>query len=418
MRPGHRPAPSIHRPARLVKYTHPTGIGQERVNLSETIDVAQQPTTGMEVVSAPLLLFTSPFDFDNQPFADLDDISSQSTHLMQLSGMMQAIRLPRPQPDTQKEQGAGETSASIEEYWPKGIQQTGTLPVVNLYGVEPFGRSSPGITAVPQTAKPRPAWQIIFNTPAAKVVLGLLVGIGLLYLVSKFVDIPTTIQVLRQNLATPRGIMLALLSGVAFLCAFCIRGVRWKLFLNPTGKVSTFKAIQLFLVGIFLNFLLPVRGGEVAKSLMLKRIADIPVSQSLPTVAMDKALDLVPALFIVAIVPFLGVQMDIKLWLVLGAVSGLLIGLIFFIGLAAWKRTAAGSPFPKNKRLLAQSTWGKIARFATGFVDALLMGASRPKIFLPAFLLTCVAVICDGLFAMLAFWTIGFPITFGTAIFG
>jgi uncharacterized protein (TIRG00374 family) len=418
MRPGQRPAPSIHRPARLVKYTHPTGIGQERVNLSETTDVAQQPTIGMEVVSVPLLLFSSPFDFDTLPFADPDDISSQSTHLMQLSGMMQAIRLPRPQPDTQKEQGVGETSASIEEYWPNGIQQTGALPVVNLYGTEPFGRSSPGIAVVPQTAKPRPAWQTILNTPAAKVVLGLLVGIGLLYLVSKFVDIPTTIQVLRQNLATPRGIMLGLLSGVAFLCAFCIRGVRWKLFLNPIGKVSIFKAIQLFLVGIFLNFLLPVRGGEVAKSLMLRRIAGIPVSQSLPTVAMDKALDLVPALFIVAIVPFLGIQMDIKLWLVLGVVSSLLIGLIFFIGLAAWKRTAAIALLQKITSLLPKSIGSKIAGFATGFVDSLLMGASRPKIFLPAILLTCVAVIFDGLFAMLAFWTIGFPIPFGTAIFG
>jgi len=60
----------------------------------------------------------------------------------------------------------------------------------------------------------------------------------------------------------------------------------------------------------------------------------------------------------------------------------------------------------------------KIEGFATGFVDSLLLGASRPKIFIPAVLLTCVAVIFDGLFAMLAFRTIGFPISFGTAIFG
>ena len=33
-------------------------------------------------------------------------------------------------------------------------------------------------------------------------------------------------------------------------------------------------------------------------------------------------------------------------------------------------------------------------------------------------LLTCAAVIFDSLFALLAFWTIGFPISFGTAIFG
>src|SRR5258708_10009540 len=416
-----RPAPSIHRPARLVKYTYPIGMGgQERVNLSETIDVAQQPTTGMEVVSSSLLLLTSPFDFDNQPSADPGDISSQSTHLMQLRGMMQmqAIRLPRPQADTQKEPGANETSAIIEEYWPNGIQQTGALPVINLYGAEPFGRSSPGLAVIPQTAKPQPAWQAIFNTPAAKVVLGLLVGIGLLYLVSKFVDIPTTIQVLRQNLATPRGIMLGLLSGVAFLCAFCIRGVRWKLFLNPIGKVSTFRAIQLFLVGIFLNFLLPVRGGEVAKSLMLKRIAGIPVSHSLPTVAMDKSLDLLPALFIMVLVPLLDVQMDIKLWLILAAVGGLLICLIFFIALAAWKRVSAIALLQRITGLLPKGIGNKIEGFATGFVDSLLAGASQPKIFISAVLLTVVAVILDGLHCMLAFWTVGFPITFGTAIFG
>src|SRR5579864_7576290 len=174
-----------------------------------------------------------------------------------------------------------------------------------------------------------------------KVTIGLLIGTGLLFLVSRFVNLSTSIQAMQEHLATPRGILLALLSGVAFLLAFSIRGVRWKLFINPIGKISTFKAIQLFLVGIFLNFLLPIRGGEVAKSLMLKRIANIPVSKSLPTVAMDKALDLMPALFIMVIVPFLGIQMDIRLWFVLGAVGGVLIGLIFFVALAAWKRTAA-----------------------------------------------------------------------------
>ena len=68
--------------------------------------------------------------------------------------------------------------------------------------------------------------------------------------------------------------------------------------------------------------------------------------------------------------------------------------------------------------MLPRAIGDKIEGFATGFVDSLLLGASRPKIFIPAVLLTCVAVIFDGLFAMLAFRTIGFPISFGTAIFG
>ncbi len=296
------------------------------------------------------------------------------------------------------------------------IQQTGALPVVNLLGHKPFSHTL--LPEVVSAVKPQPKWKTILNSTTAKVIIGLVIGVGLLFLVAKFINVSATIMVLKKNLATPRGITLALLSGVAFLAAFSVRGVRWKLFLNPIGKVSTFKAIQLFLVGIFLNFLLPVRGGEVAKSLMLKRLTGIPVSRSLPTVAMDKALDLMPALFIMAIVPLLGVHMDIKLWLILGTVSGLLIGLIFFIALAAWKRAAAIDLLQKVTGMLPKSIASKIEGFATGFVDSLLAGASQPKIFVPAVLLTVVAVILDGLFAMLAFWTIGLQIPFGIAIFG
>lgn len=358
----------------------------------------------------------------------MQDISTQSTqHLMQLSGMMRAIRVP-PKTDN----GVGPLSPlpsaddAEEGYWPFGIQQTGALPIVNLYGREPFGRTLPLSAVSPVTvpvtpsisASAQPTWKAALGSPVTKVAIGLLIGVGLLFLVAHFVNFPATIAILRQNLTTPRGIILALLSGVAFLIAFSIRGVRWKLFINPIGKISTFKAIQLFLVGIFLNFLLPIRGGEVAKSLMLKRIADIPISKSLPTVAMDKALDLMPALFIMAIVPLLGVQMDIKLWFVLALVGSILICLIIFIALAAWKRSAAIHMLQRLTAILPKSVGSKIEGFATGFVDSLLMGASQPRIFIPAVLLTIVAVIFDGLFAMLAFWTIGFPISFGTAIFG
>ena len=257
------------------------------------------------------------------------------------------------------------------------------------------------------------------STPVVKVTLGLLVGIGLLFLVSRLVNVLTVFSVLRENLTTPRGIALALLSGVAFLLAWSIRGVRWKLFLNPVGKVSTLKAIQLYQVGVFLNFLLPVRGGEVAKCFMLKRSTGIAVSKSLPTVAMDKAMDLMPALFIMVLVPLLGIHMNIKLWLVLVFVGGILLSLFFFVVLAAWKRDAAIGLLQKLTGLLPQAIASKIEGFTTSFVDSLLMSARQPRIFIPAMLLTCLAVIFDGLFAMLAFWTIGFfRISFGTAIFG
>jgi uncharacterized protein (TIRG00374 family) len=353
------------------------------------------------------------------------DISNQSTiHLMQLSGMMPTIRIPKAGASENSQSANGRLSLGDEDgYWPYGIQQTGPLPVINLYGREPFGRTLPlalvgaPVTA-PQVNKKQPAWKTFLNSSAVKVTLGLLIGIGLLLLVARFVNLPATIAILRTNLATPQGILLALLAGASFLMAWTIRGIRWKLFLNPVGKVSTFQAIALYQVGVFLNFLLPIRGGEVAKCFMLKRNSDIPVSKSLPTVAMDKALDLMPALFIMAIVPFLGVQMDIKLWLVLWFVSSILITLLVFVLLSAWKRDSAIALLQKITGLLPKSIGSKVEGFATGFVDSLLAGASQPRIFIPAIMLTIVAVLFDGLFAMLAFWTIGFHITFGMALFG
>lgn len=307
-----------------------------------------------------------------------------------------------------------------EGSWSFSKQQMETLSVAPLSELTPLahdGLQLAGSSLFSLENQPS-SWKAFLNSPVVKIIIGLLVGVGLLLLISRFVDVPATIQLLQQNLATPRGLMLVFLVGVTFLLAFSIRGLRWKLFLNSVAEVSTFNVIKLYLVGIFLNFLLPIRAGEVAKPLMLKRLARVPISQSVSTVAMDKALDLVPALFIMAIVPFLGLHMDVKLWLVLGLVGGLLLGLAFFVALMAWKRTTAIGLLHKLSSVFPKLIGSKIEDFAISFIDALLRGTSRPKVFILAVLLTGVAIIFDGLFAMLAFWVIGFPISFGTALFG
>ena len=256
------------------------------------------------------------------------------------------------------------------------------------------------------------------RTPTAKIIVSLLIGIGLLWLASRFADISAAIQVLQRHLETPRGILFALLAGVCFLFAFSIRGVRWTLFLKPIGNIRSTVTIRLVFISIFINFLLPISVGELAKTIILRRIAGIPMSRSLPTVAMDRSMDLLPALLIMVLVPVLGIEMDVKLWLILYVVGGLLIGLVCFVGLAVWKRATAITLLGTLTALLPGTIGGKIASFATGFVDSLLIGASRPHMFIPAVLLTCLAVVFDSLFAWFSFHTIGLPVPFGTILFG
>lgn len=258
----------------------------------------------------------------------------------------------------------------------------------------------------------------VLSSPVAKIIIGLLIGTGLLVLISRTVNIVASVDVVLKNLATPRGVGLALLSGVAFLLAFSIRGLRWKLFLSSIDTIKTSTAIRVYLVSVFINFLLPISGGEIAKTLILKRIAGTPISRSLPTVAMDRALDLLPAFVIMTVVPLLGMQMDIRLWFVLGTVGGFLVVLASFIGLTLWRKSVAVVVLRKITRILPGTIGGKIEAFALSFVDALLASARRPSLFFTALVLTCVAVICDGLFAMLAFWVIGLLIPFRMAIFG
>ena len=190
-----------------------------------------------------------------------------------------------------------------------------------------------------------------------KISIGLLIGISLLFLVSRFVNVLAGLSVLEMNLVTPRGILLALLAGTAFLLAFSIRGIRWKLFLNSVTSVNTFTVIRIYLIGIFVNFLLSFSTGEIAKTLMLRRIAGIPINRTLPTVAMDRSLDLLPAFFIMALVPFLGIHMDVKLWFVLGSVGSLFLCLASLVALAAWKRTAAVVLIKKITQYSSQILW-------------------------------------------------------------
>ncbi len=374
---------------------------------------ADQPTTTTrpqlqavrEAVSAHL---PAAFRRGNPP-APVEN--QEIAHLLQLSGMMRPVHAStRPLAETDE-----------DGYWPLGIQQVGPLPIKNLYGREPFGRTFP--QAVPLVMpgsgeQTQTLWQRVLRAPAWSISLGLLIGLGLLFLASRFVDLSRAMSILGTHLGTARGIALALLAGVAFLAGRAIRGLRWKLALNSSGKVSALTVVELYQSATLLNFLLPIHAGEAAKSLDLKRLASVPISKSLPVVATDKALDFLPPLVIIPLVPLLGISMNLQLWLVFALGSAILLSLALFTGLVIRERAFATGLLQQILRPLPGTISGKIESVITGFVAALQAGARRPALFLLAILLTCVAVACDTLFILLAFWTIGLPLAFGAALFG
>lgn len=422
-------------PRRLIKHPHQFLQTDKvrRYSKPQEQDVATLPTTHMPTM--PTLPQTPLPNWDLLPQDVLDaaipdelfDFSPMNTmRLMALSGTILAVRSPARRGETSK------TGAVVDQMpAPFTSLRAGSLSGINGYNgyndTVASGVMRPPLPYIPATqvvvqepAQAQPAWKAILNEPRVRTILGLLIGIAMLFLISRFIDISTTVAVLRQCLTTTQGLSFALLAAVSFIAAFSIRGARWRLFLSRICDISTFKSIQIFWVAVFLNFLLPVQGGELGKSLILKRIKHVPISQSLPTVAMDKSLDLMPALFIMAVVPFIpSIHMSAALWLILSLVSSILIGIIVTVALMAWNRTVTTKLIHVVLQVLPKGFGGKIEGFALGFVDSLLAGASNPKTFVPAILLTCLAITCDGLFAWFAFMTVGVSsMNFGTAIFG
>ena len=149
---------------------------------------------------------------------------------------------------------------------------------------------------------------MITRTVAFRTGLGLCLGAILIVAFVQLVDMGAVYARL-SNLS----IGFALLCSVPFLGAYVVRALRWRLLLRP-DEVSVPRVIAIYQVATFLNWLLPVRGGELAKSLLLRRSNGIPVSRSLATVTMDKAMDLVPAFAIIAVLTFAGLQLSGSLW--------------------------------------------------------------------------------------------------------
>jgi hypothetical protein len=99
------------------------------------------------------------------------------------------------------------------------------------------------------------------------------------------------------------------------------------------------RAAGIYQVATFLNWLLPIRGGELAKGLILRRSDGIPMSRSLAAVGMDKSMDLLPALALLAL-PFISVHLSRALWLLLFAALAVVGVLALILALVVWKRSA------------------------------------------------------------------------------
>jgi uncharacterized protein (TIRG00374 family) len=240
-------------------------------------------------------------------------------------------------------------------------------------------------------------------------------GIGVVFVVV-FVQLVNIRSVLRRVEHLNAG--YAVLCGAVFLSAYVVRALRWRTFLAP-DDVSRSRVIGIYFIAIFLNWLLPVQGGELAKSAILRRTNDIPVSRSLATVMMDKTMDLLPAAILLVVVPFAGLHLSRALWV-------FLLFPLFVLG-ACVLGLVATSKWGLHRRALVSRVLGAVlprhfaeraAGFVMQFVDTLVALFRRPRLLATAAAYTLVAVTLDALFCYLAFLAVGTSLSLAVVLYG
>jgi uncharacterized protein (TIRG00374 family) len=211
---------------------------------------------------------------------------------------------------------------------------------------------------------------------------------------------------------------LALGCGVAFLAAYVVRALRWRRLLAPSD-LSIRRAVAIYQVAIFLNWLFPVRAGELAKSLLLRRTNGIPVSRSLATVSMDKTMDLLPAAGLLAVLPFLGVHLSRPLWLLLiSALAAMVLAALVLLFAARRRDRALAALSRLLERVLPKDTRPRVEPFMVRFLDTLLALVRQPRVMLVAAAYTAVAVCLDALFCLLAFRAVGVAVSLTVVFYG
>lgn len=252
-----------------------------------------------------------------------------------------------------------------------------------------------------------------WNNPVVyRTAIGVVVAVVLLFVFSQMISLGSVLKRVEHL-----NVWLALLCGAVFLTAWVVRALRWRFFLRPY-TMSVRDAVLIYLVSIFVNWLLPVRGGEIVKAFLARKRSGIPVREALPTVAMDKLMDLLPSLALLVILPFMPFHLGGVLWGLLLLVAGVFLLAIIFLVVCVWKRELALSLLNRVFALFPASIRQKVEPFAEDFVNALLRLAAQPRLLMIAAVYTAFAVGFDALFAWLAFLTIGAVVPFAVVLFG
>ncbi len=247
----------------------------------------------------------------------------------------------------------------------------------------------------------------------ARTVLALVVGVALLALALRGIDLRGVGT--RIGEADRRWLAVA---AAVYLLAYFVRSLRWRLILRPVVRVGVRESFFMLMAGYFLNYIIPIRAGELAKSFFLKRTRGLPIATTLPTVFVDKLLELFSILLVIVLFPVLSVQASGELTTIIVSVLVIFVAAVGLLLLAIRNRERAVDLVCRGFRWLPARLYERLSEWLALFINGLSLSASTVRSLWMLLFLTGTAVALDAVYFRIMFLAFDIPVRFPIVLFG
>ncbi|MDO8638164.1 MAG: lysylphosphatidylglycerol synthase transmembrane domain-containing protein [Candidatus Daviesbacteria bacterium] len=133
-----------------------------------------------------------------------------------------------------------------------------------------------------------------------KIGVNSLLGLALIFIWTRFVNLTDVLDILKTA-----DFKIAFIFLITFALAGIFRGARLKILLHK-HKIPLKDAVMIHYLSQFVSFMIPIRAGELTKSVYLTSQFNLPLGKTVTWVFIDRALDLLMVLtFIAVLLPFI-----------------------------------------------------------------------------------------------------------------
>ncbi|OQB91815.1 MAG: hypothetical protein BWX83_00408 [Candidatus Cloacimonetes bacterium ADurb.Bin117] len=247
----------------------------------------------------------------------------------------------------------------------------------------------------------------------AFLIAGFLLGLALIWLWLRSIDTSAVLDSIRR--VKPD---LVAFAAIAYLSAYFIRSWRWNLLLRSQTAISLGRTFLYSMGGNWVNYLIPIRAGELVKAWFVKRNHGLPLLNVLPSIFIDKTFDTLGILFVLVMVPLLRIRVSAGLTVLL-----VLLGLVFLVSLgilllAVWRKDGVVRFLQTFFAWLPRRWREKIFGYIDVFIRGLNVFEQHWSRLVVAVLLTALGVGLDGLYFHLLFRAFGVEFPFVYVLFG